>query len=221
MLLPEHNYELDYFLRQVLLLTNEDLIAELTDHFSISIEEQMSRGKNFPMALHDAFEAFGGREGLQRMERNYNTITFRRFDGIWKECIQLQFKTPNLWVTLAVYIGVFALSLFAEKPQGEKVNLFFEGFPTGLLLGGMIVAMNAVLPYLKDRLFKGPHNPQSEAWYLFKRSGLFLSVFFGLGLLASGSPFLVQPTLIALYFTLLFVYLRTQGIIYRHLYDVA
>lgn len=221
MLLPEHTYEIDYFFRTVLRLSNEDLIAELTDHFSASIEEQMDRGITFPESLHTIFSDFGGRKGLQQMERQYNSITFRQFDKVWKEAILSQFHTPNLWVTVAVYVGVFALSFFIEQPQGEKVTTFFEGFPTGMLMGGMVVSMNALLPYLKDRLVKGPHNPQSEAWYLFKRSGLFVSVFFGLGFLGSWSPFLVQPTLVALYFTLLFVYLRTQGIIYRHLYDVA
>lgn len=221
MLQPEHTYEIDYFFRQVLMLSNEDLIAELTDHFSASIDDLMARGRTFPEALQEVFEAFGGRQAIRHMEWEYNRVTFRKYDRFWKDAVLLQFTSRNLWITIAVFTGIFLFACYALPfPSGEsKAGYFFGGFPFGVFFGSMLIAFKPILLYVKERIYKGPHNPQSEGWYLFKRSSLFVSLFLIVGL-AGNAISTVPPIVAALYFTAFYVYLRTQGQLYRFLYDV-
>ncbi len=221
MLQPEHTYEIDYFFRKVLLLSNEDFIAELTDHFSTGIEERMTRDLTFPEALQEVYGAFGGQKAIRQMEWEYNQVTFRKYDRFWKDAVLLQCKGQNLWITAGIFAALFLFAsyLTAIPSADSKAGHFISGLPFGAFFGAMITSLNALLPYVRDRIFKGPHNPQSEAWYMFKRSGLFVGLFLIIGVTGNVlAP--IPPILSAVYFTTFYVYLRTQGQMYRFLYDV-
>nr|WP_293837295.1 hypothetical protein [uncultured Arsenicibacter sp.] len=220
MLQPEHTYEIDYFFRQVLMLSNEDLIAELTDHFSASIDDLMARGRTFPEALQEVFEAFGGQQAIRHMEWEYNRVTFRKYDRFWKDAVLLQFTGRNLWITIAVFMAVSCIGLLYRLEGSEQGKSFFEGVTAGLWGSTLIIGLGVMFPYLKSLIIKGAHNPQSEAWYLTKRTLLFSLAFVILALLPNYLPILYQPALSGLYFTAFYVYLRTQGQLYRFLYDV-
>jgi hypothetical protein len=79
---PQFFSPIDRHLRQDNRLVNEELIAELTDHYVVGIAERMAQGLSFNAALRDMHDNFGGRKGLQTMERQYNRVTISQYSQI-------------------------------------------------------------------------------------------------------------------------------------------
>ena len=83
----------------------ENLIAELTDHYVVGLEDRIANGMTFDAALHDIHASFGGRKGLLKMEEAYQVQKDRR-SVMHEWCKVRTFFSGN---RLAVTLGVFAV----------------------------------------------------------------------------------------------------------------
>ncbi|MVM38856.1 hypothetical protein GO730_17075 [Spirosoma sp. HMF3257] len=221
---------LDYHLRETNLLTNEELILELTDHYTTALIERMEQGMTFETALADTQQAFGGRKGLQKMERQYNRVTFRHYDERWKQALLTQFEKPLLWrQTIPVATGLLLVSLIGYSPNptnGQEVdNDFYNGFANGTLAGFVSLLMSLAWPYIKTVFKYGIHNFPTEALYLITRHSVLLPIVYGIGAMGffgilSYLPYPIQPVLISLYLMAIGLYMRTGNIMYESLYEV-
>ncbi|WP_461148901.1 hypothetical protein [Spirosoma pulveris] len=66
MLTPAQQSALDCHLRETNLLTNEELILELTDHYTTALLDRMAQGMTFETALTDTQQAFGGAKDCRK-----------------------------------------------------------------------------------------------------------------------------------------------------------
>ncbi|MCX6218891.1 hypothetical protein [Spirosoma sp.] len=230
MLTPAQQSTLGYHLRETNLLTNEELILELTDHYTTALLDRMAQGMTFETALTDTQQAFGGRNGLQKMERQYNRVTFRQYDERWRQALVMQFQKPLLWrQTLPIYAVILLLSFVIYSPNPanglELDDDFYYGFASGTLLGFIILLMSLMWPYLKTVFRHGFYNVPTEALYLVTRHSVLLLIMYGAGGMGFLGifpflPYPVQPMLISLYLGFVGLYTRTGNIMYESLYDV-
>ena len=221
---------LDYHLRETNLLTNEELILELTDHYTTALLEHMTQGMTFETALTATQKAFGGRKGLQKMERQYNRVTFRHYDERWRQAVLSQFQKPLLWrQTVPVCAVLILLSFFGYSPNSthgpESDNDFYNGLATGTFLGFAVLLMSLAWPYLKTVFKYGAHNVPTEALYLITRHAVLLPIIYGIGAMGFFGllpllPYPTQPVLISLYLVAVGLYVRTGNIMYESLYEV-
>ena len=223
MLTPTQQATLDYHLRETNLLTNEELIMELTDHYTTALTERMRQNMTFETALSNTQIAFGGQKGLQKMERQYNRVTFRHYDERWRQMVADQFRTPLVWRwTLPAYLLILTLSWFVHKPT--SISNFFYGGVTGAIVGSSFIWLNMLWPYLKMVPFRGWHNVPAEVLYLMKRHALFLMPFYVIGgigqYMLTLLPYPVSFVLISLYLLVYYLFIRTSRIMYDSLYDV-
>jgi hypothetical protein len=173
MLTLENQYQIDDLLRQENLLTNEDLIAELTDHCSVSLEDRLAQGMNAETALVAINADFGGRSGLQKLERQYNRVTFRRYDALWWETMKnLPFQPKRLAFLLALW-GFTAYSFWPSHQHSEFAEF---GFFFGLLLGTLFTLQVPLWDYLKKLVRQGWHNPPTEVQYILRRTSVVTGV---------------------------------------------
>ncbi|AUD07458.1 hypothetical protein [Spirosoma pollinicola] len=230
MLTPAQKATLDYHLRDTNLLTNEELILELTDHYTTALLERMTEGMTFETALTATQKAFGGSKGLQKMERQYNRVTFRHYDERWRQTVVTQLQKPLLYrQTLPVCTVLIYLSFVGYSPNSthelELDNDFYIGFATGALIGFVVLLAGLVLPYLKTVFTYGVHNVPTEALYLITRHSVLLPILYGTGAMGffgilSLLPYPLQPLLISLYLVAVGLYMRTGNIMYESLYEV-
>ena len=228
MLTPSQQAALDYHLRETNLLTNEELIMELTDHYTTALTERMDQNMTFETALTGIQMAFGGQKGLQKMERQYNRVTFRHYDERWRQALAIQFQKPVLWwYTVPVYVALLFLSWFIYKPNpttGATWNSFSAGALEGFVFGSSFIWLNLLGPYLKTILFRGWHNVPAEVSYLLKRHALFLIPFYIIGSIGHYFlillPHLISLILFSLYLLVYYLFLRTYKIMYASLYEV-
>ncbi len=133
---------INYHLREENRLTNEDLIAELTDHYTDALNERMVHGLPFESTLTDVQQAFGGVSGLQKMERGYNRITFQKYDSLWMKYIQKQGQWPHCLVPLFVFGVVYwtttGMSRQASFSAGTLVYTPWFSFISGSIAGLLI-----------------------------------------------------------------------------------
>lgn len=229
-LTPAQLSTVDQHLRETNLLTNEELIIELTDHYTTAVIEHMVQGMTFATALSDTQQAFGGHKGLQKMERQYNRVTFRHYDERWRQAVISQFQKPLLWrQTIPVCAILILLSFFGYSPdlanEAELDSDFYTGFITGTMTGFVVLIMSLVWPYLKTVFRYGIHNVPTEALYLITRHAIILPVIYGTGTVGFFGllpllPYSTQPLLISLYLVLIGLYARTGNIMYESLYEV-
>ncbi|SOD89763.1 hypothetical protein [Spirosoma fluviale] len=230
MLTSAQQSTLDYHLRETNLLTNEELIQELTDHFTTALLDRMAQGMTFATALTATQEAFGGRKGLQKMERQYNRVTFRHYDERWYQAVRTQFQKPLLWrQTVPVCAVLILLSFVGYAPDSangvELDSDFYAGFATGTIMGFFVLIMGLVWPYLKTVFRYGIHNVPTEALYLITRHSVLLPVIYGIGVtgflgILPLIPYPTQPLLIFLYLVAIGLYMRTGNIMYESLYEI-
>ena len=219
---------LDYHLRETNLLTNEELIMELTDHYTTALTERMDQNMTFETALTGIQMAFGGQKGLQKMERQYNRVTFRHYDERWRQALIIQFHTLALWwYTVPVYVALLFLSWFIYKPNpttGVSWNRFSAGALEGFVFGSSFIWLNLLWSYLKTIPFRGWDNVPAEVLYLMKRHALFLIPFYIIGgigqYILTLLPYPVSFVLISLYLLVYYLFIRTARIMYDSLYDV-
>jgi hypothetical protein len=142
MLTPAQQSTLDYHLRETNLLTNEELILELTDHYTTALSERIAQGMTFETALTDTQHAFGGRKGLQKMERQYNRVTFRRYDSLFMGYVQQQSRWPRVLLSVLIYALAYWTMTHTDRPTSFSLSMFtntvWGGFALGTT-GGLIL----------------------------------------------------------------------------------
>ena len=214
----ENQYRIDDILRQENLLTNEDLIAELTDHYSVALEDRLGQGVNAETALLAINTDFGRRSGLQKLEKQYNRVSFRRYDALWWEAMRLQFRPKKL----LFLVGMWALVGYSSWQSPELNFDQMYGFFAGLSVGCVLAWQLPLWEYLKKLVRYGWHNPPAELQYLLSWSIPILATFFLLGQwmvdFAPVFPWLSNFTFSATYIMLLLFFLFSQGRLYNLLY---
>ena len=184
-------FAIDDQLRKVNLLTNEELILELTDHFSEGIDIRMNTGLAFETALVEMQMEFGGRQGLQKMERQYNCVTFRHYDEVWKGYLRDKLRGTNRWKFALMYAGFFVTLLLFDRPT----QFTFSALPNFLpsLISGFVGGILLGMPfwgYMWRTLRSGIHNPPTEYLFLTSRYVPMSLMLLGIGvLLAYSAPF--------------------------------
>lgn len=230
MLTPAQLATIDYHLRETNLLTNEELILELADHYTTAILERMEQGMTFETALNETQQAFGGRKGLQKMERQYNRVTFRHYDEQWRQALISQFQKPLLWrKTMPSYALLLLLSFIVLLPDpittSKWVN-FSDGMLTGLSSGVLISTLGMLWPYLKATFQHGFHNVPAETLYLLKRRSILMLTLYSAGIagylwLLPLLPSSIQAILVSLYLASLCLFMLTSYYMEELLYEYA
>lgn len=230
MLTPAQQATLDYHLRETNLLTNEELIIELTDHYTVALSDRMEKGMTFDSALTAIQTAFGGRKGLQKMERAYNRVTFRHYDERWKQALLVQFQKPLLWrQTIPSYAVLLAFSFFSimtNSSASSKWDAFSNGTLMGVVVGFVINQLAMLWPYLKSIVRNGIHNIPAEGLYMMKRQGLFTTILYTTGLLGYVwllplLPSPMQAVLVSIYLASICLYMLTSHYMHELLYEYA
>ena len=228
MLTPAQQSTLDYHLRETNLLTNEELILELTDHYTTALLDRMAEGMTFETALTATQKAFGGRKGLQKMERQYNRVTFRQYDVHWLQALRNPFKKPLIWRQTVPFFSVLLFCALLILMQGPITNTKWASFAEGMLhglLGGILIGILSMLwPYVKAIFRHGFHNIPTQVLYLVKRQTVFTTILcvIGIGGFVWVMPVLpspVQALLVSLYLGSLCLYALTAHIMRELLYD--
>ncbi|GAB4021065.1 hypothetical protein GCM10028808_64720 [Spirosoma migulaei] len=228
MLTPAQLTTIDYHLREVNLLTDEELILELTDHYTTAIAERIAQGMAFETALTDTQQAFGGRKGLQKMERQYNRVTFKHYDEQWRQALISQFQKPLLWrQTIPSYalLLLFSFVVLLPDPIAEpKWVTFSEGMLTGLFSGVLISILGMLWPYMKATFQHGFHNVPAETLYLMKRRSILMLIIYSTGImgyfwLLPLLPVPIQAILVSLYFASLCLFMLTSHFMQELLYE--
>lgn len=228
MLTSAQQSALDYHLRETNLLTNEELILELTDHYTTALLDRMAQGMTFETALTDTQRAFGGRRGLQQMERQYNRVTFRHYDERWLQAVRTQFQKALLWrQTVPIYGVLLLVSCIILMPNpvvSPKWDSFIDGILPGFLSGIAITFLGMLGPYLKAIIQKGIHNVPTETLYLVTRRGLSILMIFSTGVaghfwLLPLLPSPMQAILASLYLASLSLFVLTSYDVEQLLYD--
>lgn len=140
---------LNYHLRQTNRLSNEELIQELTDHYTNAINERMALGLSFEWSLSDVQKAFGGVSALQKMERQYNRLTFQKYDSLWMKYIQKQGRWPHCLMPLFVFGVVYWTTTDMGRPTSFSASTLIYtpwfGFILGSIVGLIIKFIQLVL----------------------------------------------------------------------------
>jgi hypothetical protein len=195
---------IDRHLRQENRLINEDLIAELTDHYIVGISERMKQGLSFGVALQEIYANFGGRRGLRVMERQYNRVTMNRYNQIWRESIRQQFRWPALMIPLVLFgfiCGIWLL-LANSTPNPLSIDTLtntWNGFAFGSLAGLVIQFIRQL--YLERR---GLPNLSPQAIYVLTRLLPLSVVLFAIPFLL---PYLIPYVTVGFYYVLLTLWL--------------
>lgn len=101
---------IDRHLRKENWLLNEDLIAELADHYANGIEERMANGIPFDLALLDIHKGFGGRKGLLKMEEDYQIGQKQGNVRLFWSILIQYLKFPRLHITIIVTLIFYYLN---------------------------------------------------------------------------------------------------------------
>ncbi|MGM9507908.1 hypothetical protein ACS5NO_09280 [Larkinella sp. GY13] len=122
-LTPDQLTAIDRHLRKENWLLNEDLVAELTDHYANGIAEQLANGVPFELALIDIHKGFGGRKGLLKMEEEYLAEMFRAPALAFRK----RLKTYTRWPKIVVPAAIIGL-LFQIRGNPLIVNNMIISF---------------------------------------------------------------------------------------------
>ncbi|MFD1142250.1 hypothetical protein ACFQ4C_14080 [Larkinella insperata] len=114
---PAQLQAIDSHLRKENWLINEELIAELTDHYASGIAERTERGMPFGQALREVHDGFGGRQGLLNMEETYQSHRAKRLERLVWTGFQSYFRTNKLLpaVLFAVFYGINGYTQWSEE----------------------------------------------------------------------------------------------------------
>lgn len=138
MLTSAQRATLDYHLRKTNLLTNEELIIELTDHYTTTLGDYLAQGLPFQAALTTVQGSFGGRKGLQKMERQYNRVTFRRYDALFMKYVREQGRWPHLLVPLLFYGLTYWATTHRPRPTIFSVDNLTDSLWGGFAIGATV-----------------------------------------------------------------------------------
>ena len=97
---PAQLTAIDQHLRKENWLLNEDLIAELKDHYAEGIEERLAKGMAFDVAMREIQREFGGRSGLLALEEEKNRSRTPIIARQLRQLIGSYFRPPRLSLTI-------------------------------------------------------------------------------------------------------------------------
>ena len=148
-LAPHQLTAIDRHLRKENWLLNEDLIAELTDHYTNGVSEQLAQGVDFDAAIRQIHRDFGGRKGLLKMEEDCQQHKVQQVDKYtWRE-VRLFFERPRAAITLSLFVGMYWLNAFSGIRESMS-SLFSVGiFLISASVIGSVLA--SVTLYIKQR----------------------------------------------------------------------
>lgn len=136
-LTPDQLAAIDHHLRKENWLLNEDLIAELTDHYVAGLEDRIANETTFKAALRDVHTSFGGRKGLLKMEKEYQVQTAKSNGRLVRQLFLSYFQRPRLSITFTLFAGVYGLIRLVPFIGGvldsDKRWLFYPA------MGGLII----------------------------------------------------------------------------------
>ncbi|OIN60175.1 hypothetical protein [Arsenicibacter rosenii] len=137
---------IDRHLRKDNWLLNEDLIAELTDHYANAITEAVANGQAFDSALANVHHSFGERKGLLSMEETYQTEKAKHLDTmVWREVRRMMQgdRWPLVPLTLCTLLVLNTFAGASEYVDGFfMIAIWYVGFT---ILSAMVTAAISLL----------------------------------------------------------------------------
>lgn len=224
-LTKEQLQAIDYHLRNDNLLTNEELILELTDHYSNSLNKLLFTALAFDTALTTITANFGGRRELQKMERQYNRVTFRHYDERWLRFSRELVRWPLIMGPISLFALAFWTALTTPRPRSFSLQTLIDTFwgsaGIGSLLG--IILGLPLFPFFASVLKRGIHNVPTEISYILSRFvPALLLLYCCAGCLIYLAPYLptyIYEGLLATCVTLAAVLLYSQRKLHDSLYE--
>lgn len=113
---------IDRHLRKENWLLNEDLIAELADHYVAGLEDRLAKGMTFDAALREMHTGFGGRKGLLKMEEEYQINQLKVTFQLLMHLVISYLHLPKLLFTLLLEVTVY--SAVRLRPDFDMTWLF-------------------------------------------------------------------------------------------------
>ena len=124
MLTPDQLTAIDRHLRKDNWLLNEDLIAELTDHYANAIADKLIKGVSFDMALIDVHNDFGGRKGLLHMEETYQTEKSKQIDVyVWRE-VRRMMQGDRWPIVLGAFVVLYNIHTYLGAVESVDSFLY-------------------------------------------------------------------------------------------------
>ncbi|AUD04693.1 hypothetical protein [Spirosoma pollinicola] len=125
MLTPTQLTAIDQHLRKENWLLNEELIDELKDHYTEGIEERLSQGMAFDVALREIQAGFGGRKGLLKMEEDFQVHNHRKIGQLeWK--FVRSFMHGAKWpFTVCLFVSLYAVNVYTGEEDIVRTGLSF------------------------------------------------------------------------------------------------
>ncbi|RYF71530.1 MAG: hypothetical protein EOO39_13805 [Cytophagaceae bacterium] len=109
MLTPAQLSLIDKHLRSDNWLLNNDLIAELTDHYVDAITDKLAQNVPFDTAIQDVHRSFGGRKGLLKMEENYQKTQAHTNSRVYRDAFKKAFQLPGFGYTLLIWAVCYGI----------------------------------------------------------------------------------------------------------------
>ncbi|WP_080054525.1 hypothetical protein [Spirosoma aerolatum] len=141
MLSTDQLQAIDRHLRKDNWLVNEELIAELKDHYAEDIEERVTNGIQFEAVIQEIHNGFGGRKGLRKMEEEFQKAQAQNNGRIIRQKIASYFRLPRLVITCLLLLLVY----YNTQTLANGLTLIWN---TSWLLAGLVVGviiLNAML----------------------------------------------------------------------------
>ncbi|ARK10549.1 hypothetical protein A6C57_09545 [Fibrella sp. ES10-3-2-2] len=179
MLAPVRLTLIDQHLRRENWLRNDDLIAELTDHYADALSDKLAKGVPFELALEEVCHSFGGRIGLLTMEENYLKMRPHARFHLYRNAFLNAFRRPVVGYTLLILAGcslvVQLLNIDWIYQPIDALRLNGWGW---LFTGGLSGLFTASRMQIQFKLQKGtlrlsPASPP-PAWSLLQSTTLIL-----------------------------------------------
>ena len=224
MLTPDQLTAIDYHLRETNSLTNEALILELTDHYTNALNERMASGVTFETALTDVQQAFGGRKGLQKMERQYNKLTYKKYDVLFMDYVREQGQWPRLLLPLSFYILSFWMATNLHRPISFSFEIFTNSVWGVYALG---TTAGLILQFLRLVIRHGIYrkNFSPEAIYLLTRFlpiNLIQYIFCTVTVYyAQVFPPYVYEAMLSAFVTMTFIYMLSYSRFYQSILKIS
>jgi hypothetical protein len=132
MLTTDQLTAIDRHLRKDNWLLNEELIAELTDHYANAVMDAMGQGSSFDQAINDVHKTFGGRKGLLAMEETYQTEKAKQIDVyVWRE-VRRMVEGDRWPLVIGIFGILFGLNTYLNAADSVEsflsIAMWYVGF---------------------------------------------------------------------------------------------
>ncbi|QDK77814.1 hypothetical protein EXU85_04085 [Spirosoma sp. KCTC 42546] len=117
MLTPAQLTAIDNHLRKENWLLNNDLIAELTDHYAVGIEDRLDKGMAFDTAILELHSGFGGRKGLLKMEEEYQRQKALQLSLMEWQLIRSFMYGSRWFIGLGAFIVLIILNIYLGQQE--------------------------------------------------------------------------------------------------------